>query len=279
MKQGDLGKYTLTAKNKVGEASTSANLTVKLVPTIDDTSYVNPEAFQQFETPGQQASAGGDEQYKKPYFVKVPKNANVREGAVLRLDCLAFGRPFPVLTWFFNGTELLQDANHKVLINEEGVNSLLIPTARFGDSGIYSCVARNKAGEASFNVEIKVVDKDAMIAPFFIEHLKNSQFIPEGQDAILSCTCSGTPIPTIVWQKDVQELTPDVEYRIDTNGGHSRLFIQCAVKEDDGWYTCTATNAAGTAMTRTKINVLRNYLSLFIRRVFDSFLINSFIIK
>lgn len=259
VKQGDLGKYTLTARNKHGEASSTAQLNVKLVPAIDDTSYVNPDAFQQFEAPGQQPTGTSEEQYKKPYFVKVPKNADVREGAVLRLDCLAFGRPFPVLTWFFNGTELLQDANHKVLINEEGVNSLLISVAHFSDSGIYSCVARNKAGEASFNVEIKVVDKDAMIAPFFIEHLKNAQFIPEGQDAILSCTCSGTPIPTITWQKDVAQLTPDVEYRIDTNGGHSRLFIQCALQEDDGWYTCTATNAAGTAMTRTKINVLRKY--------------------
>ena len=135
----------------------------------------------------------------------------------------------------------------------------MIPVANFGDSGIYSCVARNKAGEASFNVEVKVVDKDAMVAPFFIEHLKNAQFIPEGQDAILSCTCSGTPVPTVTWQKDVQTLTPDVEYRIDTNGGHSRLLMQSAHKEDDGWFTCTATNPAGTAITRCRINIIRKF--------------------
>ena len=43
------------------------------------------------------------------------------------------------------------------MVNEEGVNSLLISPAKFDDAGVYSCVARNKAGEASFSVELKVV--------------------------------------------------------------------------------------------------------------------------
>jgi hypothetical protein len=115
VKSSDLGKYTLTAKNSAGEASTTANLNVKLVPTIDDTSYVNPDMFQQFETPGQQPVQTSEEQYKKPYFVRVPKNTDIREGATLKLDCVAFGRPFPVLTWYFNGTEVFQDPNHKVI--------------------------------------------------------------------------------------------------------------------------------------------------------------------
>ena len=42
-------------------------------------------------------------------------------------------------------------------MNEEGVHSLLIDPASFPDSGTYSCVARNKVGEASFSVELKVV--------------------------------------------------------------------------------------------------------------------------
>lgn len=48
-KLSDQGKYTLEGRNAAGSASTSANLTVKSVPTIDDTSYVNPDIFQQFE--------------------------------------------------------------------------------------------------------------------------------------------------------------------------------------------------------------------------------------
>ena len=48
-KLDDEAKYTLTARNKAGEVSTSGKLKVKTVPTIDDTSYVNPDVFQQFE--------------------------------------------------------------------------------------------------------------------------------------------------------------------------------------------------------------------------------------
>ena len=48
-KLDDQGVFTLTARNFSGVASTSANLKVKQVATIDDTSYVNPDVFQQFE--------------------------------------------------------------------------------------------------------------------------------------------------------------------------------------------------------------------------------------
>lgn len=83
--------------------------------------------------------------------------------------------------------------------------------------------------------------------------------IPEGKDAVLSCTCSGTPLPTVTWHKEGRVLTPDKEYRIDTNGGHSRLYISAAVKADEGWYQCTAINSAGSTITRTKVTVLRKY--------------------
>jgi hypothetical protein len=49
VKKEDEGKYTLEARNEAGAAQTSAMLTVKVVPIIDDTSYVNPDIFQQFE--------------------------------------------------------------------------------------------------------------------------------------------------------------------------------------------------------------------------------------
>ena len=133
---------------------------------------------------------------------------------------------------------------------------MIIPSASFPDSGTYSCVARNKVGEASFSVQLKVVDKDALIAPTFIEHLHNL-VIPEGKDAVLSCTCNGTPVPTVSWIKDDRPLSPEGPYRIDVNGGHTKLFIQNAQKGDEGWYQCTAVNPAGSTVTRTKVTVLR----------------------
>ena len=258
----DQGKYTCVATNIAGTDQTSANLLVQFDPNIDETSYIKPTALNHLENfPGAE-DTGPEDQYKKPYFVKVPKNTEVRDGTTVRMDCLAFGRPDPVLTWYHNGKELKEDPTHKDLVNEEGVHSLLIDPASFPDSGTYSCVARNKVGEASFSVDLKVVDKDALIAPTFIEHLRNL-IIPEGKDSILSCTCSGTPMPTVTWHKDGKVLTPDKEYRIDTHDGHSKLYITGAVKPDEGWYQCTAINSAGSTITRTKVTVIRKIRLLY----------------
>ena len=88
--------------------------------------------------------------------------------------------------------------------------------------------------------------------------------IPEGKDAVLSCTCSGTPMPTVTWHKDGKVLTPDLEYRIDINGGHSLLYIKRArLVEDEGWYQCTAINVAGSTITRTKVTVIRKIFFFF----------------
>jgi myotilin len=52
---------------------------------------------------------------------------------------------------------ILFNSLFKTLINEEGVHSLLLTAAAFPDIGTYSCVARNKVGEASFSVNLNVV--------------------------------------------------------------------------------------------------------------------------
>lgn len=260
----DKGEYKCVVSNIVGTESTCAKLVVQESPSIDQTSYMDPNVLKTLESiklhgehPGEQ-----DEAYKKPYFIKVPKSLEVREGAPVRLDCVVFGRPIPTLTWYKNGIQIADDKNHKLLINEEGVHSLFIPSAGRADADTYSCVARNKAGEASFSLDLKIADKDAFIAPYFIEHLTNMT-INEGKDAVLSSTCCGTPVPSITWRKDDAILTPDKEFRIDINGGHTKLHIQNADKaKHEGWYQITAENNAGTAVTRTKVTVLRKFCFL-----------------
>jgi hypothetical protein len=113
----DKGTYKCVVSNIVGTEETSANLLVEFVPNIDETSYINPNALRHLEYPqALMEPADIDDKYKKPYFVRVPKDTEVREGTVVRLDCLAFGRPTPELTWYFNGAELKQDEHHKVSI-------------------------------------------------------------------------------------------------------------------------------------------------------------------
>ena len=153
----DIGKYTCVARNIAGEDSTTAQLLVQQTPGIDETSYINPDALKKLEDPRLAANIPDQDFFKKPYFIKIPKYTEVQEGAPVRFDCTAFGRPTPTLAWFKNGVPINDDPKHRLFINEEGVHSLLLPAATFDDAAVYSCVATNKVGEASFNVELKVV--------------------------------------------------------------------------------------------------------------------------
>lgn len=56
------------------------------------------------------------------------------------------------MTWYINGVQVVDDATHKVLVNEAGNHSLMINKASLKDAGVITCVARNKSGEATFQV-------------------------------------------------------------------------------------------------------------------------------
>ena len=45
----------------------------------------------------------------------------------------------------------------QIVINEDGVNSLLLVAASRHDSGTYTCVAKNRGGEDTFTVNVTVL--------------------------------------------------------------------------------------------------------------------------
>ena len=47
-----------------------------------------------------------------------------------------------------------QDERHKIIVNEEGCEALLITSAQLGDEGTLGCIARNRSGETSTMVTI-----------------------------------------------------------------------------------------------------------------------------
>lgn len=95
----------------------------------------------------------------KPNFVKIPSNKEVTEGKMVRFDLRVSGRPFPDVSWYLNGYQVIDDATHKLLVNEGGVHALMITSTSRTDAGNYTCVARNKSGETTFNVNLHVIGK------------------------------------------------------------------------------------------------------------------------
>lgn len=69
------------------------------------------------------------------------------------------GLPTPDLIWQLNGQTIRPDSAHKMLVRENGVHSLVIEPVTSHDAGIYTCIASNRAGQNSFNLELIVAGK------------------------------------------------------------------------------------------------------------------------
>lgn len=80
----------------------------------------------------------------------------VPEGKMVRFDCVLSGRPIPELFWYCEGNQVFDDDLHKVVVNEDGIHSLIINATSPSDAGKYLCIARNRAGEDRFNVHLNV---------------------------------------------------------------------------------------------------------------------------
>ena len=160
----DSGEYTMVARNPAGEVSTKCILRIEPTANVEENPLVKftglrktpqiPAAF----LPEVAKTPNEAEDGQKPYFIKIPVDQQVPEGQLVRLDYIPAGRPEPTLTWYRNGVPLEPaDPNHRDVINEGGVHSLLVLSPKLGPPVEYKCVAKNKYGEASFVVHLNVV--------------------------------------------------------------------------------------------------------------------------
>lgn len=63
---------------------------------------------------------------------------------------------FSFLLNFFIGQQIVNDFTHKVVIKEDGTQSLIIVPAMPSDSGEWTVIAQNRAGKSSISVILTV---------------------------------------------------------------------------------------------------------------------------
>lgn len=251
--KSDGGHYTLLAENPNGCIVTSAYLAVE----SPQETYVQDHKSQYLMDTQQLQTEERVEVNEKalaPQFVKVCQDRDITEGKMTRFDCRVTGRPYPEVTWFINDKQIIDDYNHKILVNESGNHALMITNVQRSDSGMVTCIARNKSGEASFQCRLNVLEKEQVVAPKFIERFSTLS-VREGEPVSLNARAIGTPIPRITWQKDGVQVIPNPELRINIEGGASSLDIPRAKASDAAWYQCTAQNVAGSTATRARLYV------------------------
>lgn len=69
------------------------------------------------------------------------------------------GSPQPDITWLKNDDSVSPWVN---IINVEDASTLVIPSSKYSDSGVYTIMAKNSSGQSSFDIEVRVAGKSVI---------------------------------------------------------------------------------------------------------------------
>ncbi|CAH2221186.1 neurofascin isoform X15 [Pelobates cultripes] len=180
-----------------------------------------------------------------PYWLDEPKNLILAPGENGRLVCRANGSPKPIIQWLMDGEPIVvPNPNFEV-----AGDTIIFREVQSGNSAVFQCNASNDHGYLLANAFISILDVPSRtLGP------RNQQIrVIEYNRTQLDCPFFGSPIPTLRWFKNGQGSNLDGgNYRVHENG---TLEINTVRKEDQGKYTCVATNILGKADNTVRLEV------------------------
>lgn len=101
------------------------------------------------------------------------------------------------------------------------------------------------------------IPEDQLLAPEFTQLLRPIT-VRDGQRVELIVRFQGRPSPRIRWFHNGQEVLKSVDFEItiDYDKGVSMLIIVEVFPEDEGEYTCVASNKLGETITTCRLNII-----------------------
>ncbi|XP_022808572.1 hemicentin-2-like [Stylophora pistillata] len=179
---------------------------------------------------------------------KLPDSKNVKkEDEAVSYLCGAGGKPAPNITWKFKGKYLIDkppfDISTTVLVSSDKLRTtqsvLTIEQLTWRESGTFSCLAFNDAGQAIQSTELEVEYRP--VVQSMADHPKNLT-VDEGANATFTCKTKGYPSTQAhMWQFNGSRISG-----ASSSGCHAATFTKPYVKKTDaGWYSCTGRNILG----------------------------------
>ncbi|XP_073523127.1 neurofascin isoform X13 [Phyllobates terribilis] len=182
-----------------------------------------------------------------PFWLDKPKDLILAPGENGRLVCRANGNPKPTIQWLMNGEPIsATDPNPNF---EVAGDTIIFREVQSGNSAVFQCNASNAHGYLLANAFINILDVPSRVLGPRNQLIR----VIEYNRTQLDCPFFGSPIPTLRWFKNGQGSNLDGgNYRVHENG---TLEISVVRKEDQGKYTCVATNILGNAENTVRLEV------------------------
>uniref|UniRef100_A0A7N8Y2P3 Protein tyrosine kinase 7 (inactive) n=1 Tax=Mastacembelus armatus TaxID=205130 RepID=A0A7N8Y2P3_9TELE len=175
----------------------------------------------------------------------VPKMSKVFTADTLqRVACRPpHGRPEPKVWWEREGQPVPTEGR----VYQDGLDLVFSPTEE-GDSGIYTCVAQNKAGRRTQEVTFTVATAPVWVAKPQDTHLE------EGKPGYIHCYAQANPEPEVTWLRNNVMITPeDSRYKLFPNG---TLRINNVEVYDGQMYGCETKTVGGRLSGQARVIVL-----------------------
>ncbi|KAF2361290.1 Immunoglobulin I-set, partial [Trinorchestia longiramus] len=222
-----LGKYSCVARNCMGEASSSAELTLE-----DIKSHLNEDEKEHLLATN-----------VPPRFIHGLLSVEEKIGDPLKLSVQVTTTTAPSsVTWYHEDQVIHEGPRFTVTSDGSGKFSIEIKNLEFSDQGEWKCMAVNEFGHSVSGASVRVVVPRHYKKPVFLEPLR--ALLSKEGTVNLECKVIGVPQPGLKWYKDGVELQPGDIHRIISGENGT-----CCL----GTYTCEATNCMGSASSSASL--------------------------
>jgi titin len=297
----DTGEYSCRASNDYGEAVTTCTMKVQgkrsiilesqlpkgMEGTIDKIAELEGLGV------GPAQMAPDDDSGKPPEFITSPTDLTLTENSLAHFECrlTPLNDPSMRVEWYHNGKALWSGSRIKT-INDFGFVILELSGCYQRDSGLYTCKATNKHGEATVSCKLQVrgrqgiimepqlpsnfrsgtesiqkleeslhkreevqVDDEKPNPPRFVVDVKDNIDIPEGGPVHFDCRVEPANDPSlrIEWYHNGRSFATGSRVHMLNDFGFIALDMDYAYARDSGIYECRATNKWGSASTIAKV--------------------------
>ncbi|CAD5233395.1 unnamed protein product [Bursaphelenchus xylophilus] len=214
--ENNRGTYKCVAKNDIGQDERSILVTVHIAPQIDKSKLIRS------------------------------KSAKVNETVVLECPARAF--PPPERNWTYEDSKLDKSALDPSVMKISNDGSLILYKVQLSHAGNYKCQVSNLAGNDNITYSLQVQSPAKILT-----QLPVKTKVIAGIPYTLNCKVSGTPEPSLVWEKDGVVISGDASNYLVTHSGALRIKSPSA--GEAGVYKCTARNIAGEESVETIVEV------------------------